>query len=257
MRACKALFAFSLFFALAACGEQRHSVLTIATAANMQYAMQALTERFEALEGIPCRSIVSSSGKLTAQITEGAPFGVFVSADMKYPRLLCEQGLCVDSPQVYAYGHLVLWTRQEDLEPSLEALFSPRVRHIALANPRTAPYGRAAMEVLERIGAEPVLRKKLVYGESISQTNPFILSGNAELGFTAKSVVLSPAVRDLGKWVEVADTLYEPIAQGVVVLKGRPGQLEAAQAFRTFLFSAEAREILRNFGYQTDNLGDD
>ncbi len=252
MQAGKALLVFSLFFVLVSCGGEQRSVLTIATAANMQYAMQALTERFEALEGIPCRSIVSSSGKLTAQITEGAPFDVFVSADMKYPRLLCEQGFCVDSPQVYAYGGLVLWTAQDDLEPSLEALFSPRVRHIALANPRTAPYGRAAMEVLRNMGAEPALQEKLVYGESISQTNPFILSGNAELGFTARSVVLSPAVRDLGKWAEVPDTLYTPIAQGVVVLKGRPGQLEAARAFRAFLFSAEAREILRNFGYQTE-----
>ncbi len=237
---------------LYACGRPRKPALHIATAANMQYAMQALAKHFEEAEGMPCELILGSSGKLTAQITEGAPFDVFVSADMKYPRALCEGGFCVDSPGVYAYGSLVLWTVAEGVEPSLQALFDPQVQHIALANPRTAPYGRAAGSVLRHMDRSGVLLPKLIYGESISQTNQFILSGNAELGFTAKSVVLSPQGRARGRWAEVADSLYKPIAQGVVVLKTRPDQLAAAQAFRAFLFSPEAREILRTFGYRTN-----
>ena len=226
--------------------------LNIAVAANMQYAMEALVEEFTQTTGIPCEVVVSSSGKLTAQISEGAPFHLMVSADMKYPGELHRSGLTAGPPEVYAHGKLVLWTLQEDLEPGLEVLKSDAVRHIAMANPNTAPYGRAAMEVLQNSGWFEQVREKLVYGESIAQTNQFITSRAAEIGFTALSVVVAPQMEGKGRWAEPDPSLYAPIAQGVVVMKNPENIREQAMEFRDFLFSARAREMLIKFGYSVD-----
>ncbi len=214
--------------------------------------MEALSRAFEKQTGVLCSYALASSGKLTAQITEGAPFDLFLSADLKYPRKLYEAGLTDGPPRIYAYGQLILWTTQADVRPQLEELFEDRIRHIALANPKTAPYGRAAQEVLQRLDKKGRLSPKYIYGESISQVNHFILSGNAQLGFTAKSVVHAPGMEKRGKWTSLDPSLYTPIAQGVVLLKGSSGPSQAALRFRDFLFSAEARRILRNFGYRVN-----
>ena len=174
------------------CGRnEKEGPLTIATAANMQFAMEDMIRAFEVAADISCELVVSSSGKLTAQIHEGAPFDILISADMKYPEDLYRAGLTETPPQVYAYGKLVLWSLQDSLELSLQALKSPNVRHVALANPETAPYGKAALEVLQYHGIYEEVREKLVFGESIAQTNQFIISKAAEAGFTAMSVVLA------------------------------------------------------------------
>ena len=174
--------------------------LTIATAANMQFAMQELADRFSADTGIACNLTVGSSGKLTAQISEGAPFDLFVSADMKYPQTLYEGGLGVSPPRAYAYGSLVIWTLSETLEPDLGSLTQNVVQHIAIANPETAPYGKAARQALEHYGLYRAVQPKLVYGESIAQTNQFVISGAAEAGITALSAVRSPQMQGMGYW---------------------------------------------------------
>lgn len=226
--------------------------LTIATAANMQFAMKTIMETFSAETGIPGNVVISSSGKLTAQIKEGAPYHVLVSADMKYPNELYHTGFTDSIPQIYAYGKLVLWGMNNTIPFSIENLANESIRHIALANPKTAPYGRAAKEVLEHFSLYENLQEKLVFGESIAQTNQFILSEAAQVGFTAQSVVLSPQVKDKGNWIALPDSTYSPIAQGIVVIKNPNEQLlESARTFYRFLFTAKAREILLKYGYET------
>lgn len=225
--------------------------LTIATAANMQFAMEELADRFSARTGTTCKLTLSSSGKLTAQIREGAPFDLFLSANLKYPETLYREGLAEQPPKVYAYGKLVLWTLSDTLEPRLEALTDPGVRHIALANPETAPYGAAALEVLKHYDLYEAVREKLVYGESIAQTNQFIVSQAAEMGFTAMAAVLSGEMAGKGRWEALDAEAYAPIAQGVLLLRGDPRKKEAALAFYEYLSSAEAAGILEKYGYST------
>lgn len=237
----------------AGCSKQESGPkVVIAAAANMQFAMEELVAAFTAESGIACEVVISSSGKLTAQIQAGAPFDVFVSADRKYPESLYEAGLTMGPPAIYAFGQLVLWSISQHSPPALDQLAIQTVEHIAMANPKTAPYGQAAAQVLAANQLSETLGEKLVYGESIAQTNQFIISGAAEVGFTALAVVQSPALKDSGQWTLIPRELYQPIEQGVVVLK-RNGQAEAAAlAFADFLLSTPAKEILDTFGYLTD-----
>ena len=249
----KKLFLPFLFVLLVSCGGQdRERGLTIAVAANMQFAMEEIAMAFTEETGLPCDVILGSSGKLTAQIVEGAPFDVLVSADMKYPESLHQRGLTETEPEVYAYGSLVLWTLNDTINLSLTALKGAAVRHIALANPKTAPYGIAAEQVLKNYGLYEVVKEKLVFGESIAQTNQFITSGAAEVGFTALSVVLSPQMEGRGQWISPDPASYRPISQGLVVIRKDPGSNKSGVAFRDFVFSDRAREILAKYGYSTD-----
>lgn len=242
-----------LFVLLASCvDKQREQGLTIAVAANMQFAMEEIAIAFTEQTGQPCEVIIGSSGKLTAQIVEGAPFDVLVSADLKYPQALHERGLTATDPEVYAYGSLVLWTINDSISLSLTTLKGEEVGHIALANPKTAPYGVAAEEVLKHYGMYEAVKDKLVFGESIAQTNQFITSGAAEVGFTALSVVLSPLMEGRGQWISPDPASYRPIVQGLVVIHRDGGGNTHGIAFRDFVFSERAKEILIKYGYSTD-----
>lgn len=242
---------FFLIMLLVCCARSRKSgeSVTIATAANMQYAVKALAQTFTARTGLACEIVVGSSGKLTAQIVQGAPYDIFLAANMKYPREVAAQGKAVGEPRLYALGTLVLWTVQEGLQPSMELLRSDSVTHIAVANPITAPYGQAAMDVLRYYELHDTLKKKLVFGESIAQTNQFIISGAAEVGFTALSVVRAPQMKEEGQWIVIPSHLHKAIEQGVVLIRKEEAPSRAAQLFYAYLFSAEAGEILENFGY--------
>lgn len=250
---------WSLFFTLAilcnGCYSKRTSIdtITIATAANMQFAMEALSEQFTAETGITCQLVVSSSGKLTAQIIEGAPFDVFVAANMKYPEAVYQRGLAQEPPIIYAYGKLVLWTMRPNLSPDISILNTPAIKQIALASPKTAPYGQAASEVLQSVQLDSILQAKLVFGESIAQTNSFILTQVADLGFTAMSVVLSPRMKNQGQWVAIEEQYYQPIAQGLVLLKGNKDNAAHSRLFYNFLSSTKAKETLQDFGYTPAN----
>ncbi|WP_018620895.1 molybdate ABC transporter substrate-binding protein [Spirosoma luteum] len=225
--------------------------LRVAVAANAQFVIEQLKVAFQKKTGTPLELIVSSSGKLTTQIQQGAPYDVFLSADMEYPQTLHEAGLTTAAPVVYAYGSLVVWTLSDlPLNADLRVLANPAVRHIAIANPATAPYGKAAVSFLKyRKRLDPV-KAKIVYGESIAQVNQYVLTGAAEVGFTAKSVVLDPTLTKRGHWIDLPTTGYSPIAQGVVILK-RTGQSKAARQFVQFLRSPDARRILQQFGYRS------
>lgn len=242
--------AYLLFSFLSGCHQTDSQKLTIATAANLQFAMKEISKTFTEETGIACEIITGSSGKLTAQILEGAPYDIFLSANMKYPNELHRQGLTTKPPEIFAYGKLVLWSLRNSLQPSIGLLTDSEISHIAVANPKTAPCGTAAIEVLEKQNMLKIVEPKLVFGESIAQTNQFITSQAAEIGFTAKSVVVSPAMKGKGSWKEIDQDDYTPIAQCVVLLKNQKVESKHAQDFYKFLFSNKGREILVAFGYE-------
>lgn len=244
-------FCCALAAALACAMPASAGSLTVAVAANMQFMFEPLRQAFEAESGHSLQAIVNSSGKLSAQIAHGAPYHVFLSADMAYPRHLFQQGLAVAEPRVFALGQLVIWTRREfDLRNWQALLASPAVKKIALANPKLAPYGEQSLQALAYFKLDEQLKPKFVLGESLSQTNQFIDSGAADIGFTARSVVMAPQMAGRGQWLAVPAEAYAPIAQGAVILRlGRRDQAALSQQFFDFLFSARAREIFTRYGY--------
>lgn len=240
-----------LCFALFLSCRSFSQTLRVAVAANAQFVAQALKTAFENQNTAKIELVVSSSGKLTAQIEHGAPYGLFLSADMSYPGTLYQKGFAFDKPVVYAWGKLVLWTlKPMDPGAGMGFIRHADIKTIAVANPATAPYGVATIEALKKTGIYRGVQDRIVYGESISQVNQYLLSGAADVAFTAKSVVEDPAMKNKGKWLEVNDSLYRPIAQGVVVLKSARGAtLDAARRFYHFLFTPQAKTIFKAYGY--------
>ncbi|MBI3901941.1 MAG: molybdate ABC transporter substrate-binding protein [Nitrosomonadales bacterium] len=225
--------------------------LTVAVAANVKYAFDDLAAEFRKDTGIEVNGVFGAAGKIATQIKSGAPFDAFLSADTEYSEALYKDGLAVTQPRIYAYGVLVLWTAKDmDLNKGLPLLADASVQKIAIANPKVAPYGRAAMQALASAKLDAVIVPKLVYGESITQATQFVDSGAADIGFIAKSIVIAPELAGKGKWVAVTKGSYEPIAQAVVVLKhGANTQSEAAHKFVDFLFTPKARAIFEKYGY--------
>ncbi|WP_025764662.1 molybdate ABC transporter substrate-binding protein [Dyadobacter tibetensis] len=227
--------------------------LMIATAANVQFVMEDIKKEFERQTGHKVQIVVGSSGKLTAQIREGAPFDVFVSADEKYPLEIYKQGGSDREPKVYAQGRLVIWSKNLNMEQmDWEILKEDRIRKIALPNPQTAPYGRATVDVLKKLGLHQAVESKLVYGESIAQTAQYISSGSVDLGFNALSIVLSNELKGQGSYMEVDSSLYAPILQSAILLRHSANSPKKAgsEAFYTFLYSTKAKEIFKKYGYR-------
>lgn len=246
-------FAVLTAFLLWNCSSKQPQPLTIAVAANMQFAMTELKPAFEAKTGIPLSLVSASSGKLSAQISQGAPYHVFVSADTKYPDSLFKMGKAAHKPKIYAYGSLVLWTLRSDLDLSkgLAVLIQQQVQKIALANPKTAPYGAQTIRALQTAGVLERVQPQLVFGESIGQASQYILSGACDIGFTAKAAVLAPETAKKGRWVDVSPSLYSPIAQAAVITDfGQAMQQEESRQFLDFLFSPEASQIFKRYGYK-------
>jgi molybdate transport system substrate-binding protein len=226
--------------------------LTVAAAANVQFALEELKTEFKQETGSEVQTVYGASGKLVTQIRNGAPFDVFISADTDFPDSLFKWGYAAAAPKTYAYGKLVLWTLKDiDLEKGIPALSDSAVAKIALADPKSAPYGRAAIKALQRSGLYEKLKPRLVYGDNISQVSQYVLTGNADIGFSAKSVVRAAEVRGKGKWREVDTTLYDKIAQAAAVCKyGREHHSDLSQRFFEFLYSAPARKIFSAYGYE-------
>jgi len=248
----KAWYFIPLFFmGLSFCNTKNTNRLTIAAAANAQFAMDTLADLFEQETGIPTNIITGSSGKLTAQILQGAPYDVFLSADMKYPEQIYKSGKALKAPVVYAHGSLILWTLKDDIQPDIGILTSDKINRIAIANPKTAPYGVASVEFLKKSNLYEKVKDKLIFGESISQVNQFITSRSADIGFSAESVVLSSGLPDTGQWVKLDITKYNPLRQGVVIINRENGKTIEAEEFFSFLLSGQAKNILSEFGYMT------
>ena len=239
-------FALALALFLGASAAQAETAL-IAVAANFAKPTERLVEGFAAASGHEIKISTGSTGNLAAQIRNGAPFVAFLAADEERPAQLEADGLAVAGTRfTYAIGKLALWgpdPRWVVVDPAT-SLVDPELKHLAIANPDVAPYGRAAQEALTALGVWDRVQPKLVRGEDIAQTYQFVASGNAELGFVALSQVLD---RSGSRW-EVPQDLYRPIRQQAVLLKAGEGNA-AARAFLDYLRSEPAREIIRSLGY--------
>ncbi|MCQ8782484.1 molybdate ABC transporter substrate-binding protein [Mangrovibrevibacter kandeliae] len=219
--------------------------LSVAVAANFTDAAKEIAAAYEAETGTHVRLSFGSTGTLYSQISQGAPFEVFLAADQERPRKALEEELAVaGSDFTYAVGRLVLWSAEAETVAGEETLRTGGFSKLAVADPTAAPYGAAAIEVIERLGLTETLRSKLVQGSSIAQTFQFVQTGNAELGFVALSQV--PA--DGGSRWEVPQSLYTPIRQDAVLLKTGAAD-PAARAFCDFLRSPQATAIIARYGY--------
>ncbi len=220
----------------------------VAVAANFVPALRALAETFEARHGGRIGIVVGSTGKLYAQIHHGAPFDALFAADERRPALLEAEGRARPGSRFsYAIGRLALWSPQTGRVDSAGRVLSEgRFRHLAIANPKLAPYGRATQQVLEGRGLWQTLRARLVRGENVGQALQFVRSGNAELGFVALSQIQRPGQAVAGSHWVVPEDLYAPIVQQAVLLTGNP----LAADFLRFVQGTEGRDIIRSFGYQ-------
>jgi len=226
--------------------------LNIAVAANVSYAMPELKKEFNKLyPNIKIQETLTSSGKLTAQIKNGAPYDIFMSANMKYPNALYKDGLAVTRPLIYAQGSLAyLSSKKLDYTKGIELVKGSSIDKIAIANPKTAPYGKAAVEAMKNAKVYQDVEKKLVYAESIAQTVSYAITAT-DVGFIAKSTLYSQKMKKYKKgenWEDVDPKLYTPINQGIVVLKNGESNPDAA-AFYTFMLSSKAKKILNDYGY--------
>jgi molybdate transport system substrate-binding protein len=241
-----ALLSTLLLLAPLARGEE----IIIAAASDLQFAMDAVISEFSAVEADALVKVVyGSSGNFNAQITQGAPFDLYFSADISYPEALHAKGFAASTPVPYATGRLVLWSTAEDIRAlDWTALADARFRRIAIANPRHAPYGERAEELLRTVGVLEQVRSRLVFGDNISQTAQFVQTGAADVGIVALSLVLAPALRDSGWYQLVPEELHAPLVQGYIVTRHAQDK-PLAWRFASFMASPAAQAILAAYGF--------
>jgi len=230
-------------------GQSMAEEIRVAVATNFADAMTSIAKRFEAGTDYKVTPIFGSTGKHYAQISNGAPFDAFFAADVHRPQRLENEGMALPGSRfTYAVGKLLLWSpKAGTVDTEGKVLERGGFRYLAIANPKLAPYGKAAQEVLQTRGLWDSLRRHLVRGENIGQTFQFVNSGNAELGFVAVSQVKHPNQPIAGSFWEVPQALYSPIEQQAVLLKNS----EAARAFLVFMRSEEALKIIQDYSYDT------
>jgi len=245
------LFGIVIFATLAFAQEQ----LTVAAAADLQGVLKNVAARFEKQTGNKVEPSFGSSGTFFSQIQNGAPYDVFFSADMDYPKKLeAEELVEPDSLYQYATGKIVLWATSSsgiDVSKGLAVVVDPAVTKLAIANPAHAPYGRAAETALRKAGLWEKVSSKLVLGENISQAAQFVQSGNADAGILALSLVLAPAMKDTGRYFEVPQDLYPPLAQAAVILKNSTHK-QSARRFMEFIKTPEIKSLLRQYGFAVE-----
>src|ERR1700741_786758 len=236
------------------------SVLTIAAAADLKFALDDLVKEFE--EKYPATKVnltYGSSGNFFAQFQNGAPFDLFFSADIEYPRKLAEKGLGADDVFLYAIGRIVVWVPKDSPvavdKLGITALMEPSIRKIAVANPEHAPYGRAAVAAMKALNVYDQVVSRLVYGENIAQTAQFVQSGAADVGIIALSLAVAPQMRDAGRFWQVPLDAYPRIEQGGIILKSLKN-LETARAFRDFVLGDHGREVLKLYGFSVPEKGE-
>ena len=226
--------------------------IKIAVAANVSYAIDDLKKEFNKLyPDTEVKVTLGSSGKLTAQIKNGAPYQLFMSANMKYPNALYKDKTALTKPIIYAQGSLaILSSKKQDFSKGMELLKEKSIDKIAVANPKTAPYGKAAVEAMKNAKVYQDVKHKYVYAESISQTVAYTVTAT-DIGFIAKSSLYSPKMTKFKEginWSSVDPTLYTPINQGIVILKNGKKSREI-KAFYDFIKSPKAKKIFNDFGY--------
>jgi len=226
--------------------------IRVAAAADLKFALDELDTQFEKQTGRRINVSYGSSGNFFAQIQNGAPFDVLLSADIEYPQKLEAAGLAEPGTLYeYAVGRIVIWmpadARADLARLGWKALLEPGVERIAIANPEHAPYGRAAVAALRNAGIYEQVRRRLVYGDNIAQAAQFVASGSAQAGILALSLAVSPPMREGKRW-EVPTNMHPPIEQGAVILKSAKDK-KGAHAFLAFLKSDAARKTLESYGF--------
>ena len=240
-----------LMFCLLAYFPMSAQVLRVAVAANAQMLIKKLQADFNKKTGIKLEVIVGASGKLTTQIMNGAPYDVFLSADTEFPDQLFAKGFGMQRPKIYALGSLIICgNTKNDMQNWKNIISDPKTGKIAIANPKTAPYGKAAEEALKYFHLKEKVISKLVYGESISQVNTYIQTGAVSLGFTTASFLYENIDQSKLKWARIDSKSYQAIKQGAILLTyAKKGNLKEATRFYTYLSSTAAQQIIRKSGY--------
>jgi molybdate transport system substrate-binding protein len=246
------IIALLLSCGMAVCAQE----ITVAAAADLQFAVQDITARFQKETGKSVKVIYGSSGNFFQQIQNGAPFDMFFSANLDYPKKLDAAGLIEPGTfYPYAVGKIVLWVRNDskvDISSGLPSLLNAAINKIAIANPEHAPYGQAAVAAMKKENIYDKVSRKFVLGENISQTATFTISGSADVGIVALSLALSPNMKDKGRYVEIPAGDYPPIEQACVILKSAP-QKDTAKRFLNFVKEPVIGELLQSYGFSVPN----
>jgi molybdate transport system substrate-binding protein len=251
------LVAVALFFIFTLtagiCGAQE---ITVAAAADLQFVMQDVGARFQKETGKTVKLIYGSSGNFAQQLQNGAPFDMFFSANLDYPKRL-EAGDLTEPGSFYQYaiGKIVIWVPNDsklDIGLGLKALLDPAVKKIAIANPEHAPYGKAAVAAMQKKNIYDQVKDKFVLGENISQTATFVASGSADVGIVALSLALSPNMKDKGRFTEIPASDYPAIEQACVIMRSSKNK-DVAQQFLKFIQSAPVKELFQKYGFALPN----
>jgi len=240
--------ALTLSMHTAQASQPRH--MTIAAAADLRYALDAVIAAYhQAHPQDTIKVTYGSSGKLLAQIEQGAPFELFFSADSEYPKQLVAAGAASGDPVPYALGHIVIWSARVDASKLTVAdLAKPSFGRIAIANPEHAPYGKRAEQALHAAGVWDAVKSRLVYGDNIAQTAQFIASGNAKVGIIAQSLAVDPQMAKQGSYAVIPAALYQPLLQSFLVTR-RGADNTLAHDFAHYVQGAEARDVLSRYGF--------
>jgi molybdate transport system substrate-binding protein len=252
MKNLPALFTLLLCICLAIPTTARGGEITIAAAADLTFAFKDTAARFQHETGNTVKVSYGSSGNFFSQIKNGAPYDLFFSADVEFPRKLEAAGLTEPGTLYeYAAGRIVIWVPSKsklDINRGLPVLLDPTIHKIAIANPLHAPYGRAAVAAMQHVGIYDKVKKKLVLGENISQTAQFVESGNADVGILALSLAIAPAMKARGSYVEIPSSDYPPIIQAAVILKAAHDKQTAVQ-FLKFLKEPAGVALMERYGF--------
>ncbi len=224
--------------------------LSIAAAADLKFAMDEIVSGFK--QEHPTDTIIvtyGSSGKFFTQIQQGAPFDIFFSADISFPKELASSGFAASAVQPYAIGRIVLWSSEMDASKmTLASLTNPGISRIAIANPQHAPYGKRAEEALRASGLWDKLQPELVFGENIAQTAQYVQSGNAQIGIIALSLALNPELSKRGGYYLIPEKLHQPLEQGFIITKSGSDK-PLAKTFATYMNAKKVRSIMSRYGF--------
>ncbi|QGU32254.1 molybdate ABC transporter substrate-binding protein [Thermochromatium tepidum] len=240
------LLATTLLLSLSAHAEK----ISIAAAADLKFAMDEIVTAFKKTHPTDEITVIyGSSGKFHTQIQQGAPYDLYFSADIDFPRALVKEGLAASDVRPYAFGRIVLWsTRLDATRMTLQSLTDPAITRIAIANPQHAPYGKRAEEALRSAKIWDQVEPKLVYGENIAHTAQFVQTGNAQVGIIALSLALNPELASQGGYWLIPDDLHEPLEQGFIITERAAGNA-LARSFADYMDSPEARRIMTHYGF--------
>lgn len=225
--------------------------LTVAVAANLQYAFEEIRKEFTRETGVEVKPVYGASGKLQAQIRSGAPFDLFISAETDWPDTLSRQGHAVGKPQVYAFGRVVLWTTSGvPVEKGISCLLDPAVRKVAVGDLKLTVYGPGGWRAMERAGVLEQVKPKVVFGGNIGQVAQYISSGAAQAGFVGKGQIMSGPLAGKGQWFEIPEEETGRMPQAMVMTRyGADNNPKSTKALMAFLLTPKVRAILTRYGY--------